>query len=102
MHAGAWTAWKGVLKGHPKGVKNGKDSGEGNENENESDNVDDEIKGGWVQVDKVGVHPDNRERTMLVPVDAHDLLLRMCHDGFSRKKCITMAGGIPPTPDGLQ
>ena len=56
----------------------------------------------WVQVDKVGVHPDNRERTMLVPVDAHDLLLRMCHDGFSRKKCITMAGEIPPTPDGLQ
>ena len=44
MHAGAWTAWKGALKGHPKGAKNGKGSGEGNEKG--KGNVDDGIKGG--------------------------------------------------------
>ena len=29
-----------------------------------------------IQVDYVGVHPDNRERAMVVPVDAQDLLHR--------------------------
>ena len=28
----------------------------------------------WIDVMKAGVHPDNRDRAGLVPVDAHDLL----------------------------
>ena len=60
MHAGAWTAWKGALKGHPKGAKNGKGSGERNENENENENVDDGIKGGKdiMNGEKGGKHSD--------------------------------------------
>ena len=56
-----------------------------------------------IQVDYVGVHPDNRERAMVVPVDAQDLLHRWATiDGFSLKKwrafgCTIPAGEVGQT-----
>ena len=53
-------------------------------------------KGKIIQVDYVGVHPDNRERAMVVPVDAQDLLHRWATlDGFSLKKWRAFACTIP-------
>ena len=54
----------------------------------------------WLQVDHVGVHPDNREKAMLVPIDVHDLLKRMANDGWSYKKWEAMACEIPAGPVG--
>ena len=37
----------------------------------------------WLDVThKVGVHPDNRDQTGLVPIDVHDLLLRIWLKGW--------------------
>ena len=54
----------------------------------------------WYQVDVVGVHPDNREKTGLVSVDAHDLVLRMHRDGFRMSLVDCVACQIPPTAEG--
>ena len=35
----------------------------------------------YYDVSKVGVHPDNREGCMVVPIDVHDLLVRIVGDG---------------------
>ena len=34
----------------------------------------------WLNIDTVGVHPDNREGAMVVPIDMHDLLKRRAKD----------------------
>ena len=54
----------------------------------------------WTQVDVVGVHPDNRERAGLVPIDVHNLLLRIFEDGFMMKAVDLLACEIPPTDEG--
>lgn len=54
----------------------------------------------WLQVDHVGVHPDNREKSMLVPVDVHDLLKRMAADGWSYQKWDAMGCEIPASSMG--
>ena len=54
----------------------------------------------WHQVDDVGCHPDNREKTGLVSVDAHDLVLRMHRDGFRMSLVDCVACQIPPTAEG--
>ena len=56
----------------------------------------------WVAVDKVGVHPSNREGAGLVPIDVHDLLLRICLQGWSWKAVDALACEIPPTPEGAK
>ena len=55
-------------------------------------------KGRVYQVERVCVHPDNREGDMLVPSNSHDLLYRMVEDGFSFKKWKAFACKMPP-PD---
>ena len=52
----------------------------------------------WLKVDEVGVHPDNREKAMLVPIDMHDLLKRMAKDGWNYAKWDALACEIPSTP----
>ena len=37
------------------------------------------------QIDRVCIHPDNREKDMMVPSGMHELLDRMVEDGFSWK-----------------
>ena len=55
----------------------------------------------WVSVSKVGVHPDNRDKAGLVPIDVHDLLLFICRQGWSWHECKgALASEIPPTPIG--
>ena len=54
----------------------------------------------WVPVDHVGVHPDNREQSMLVPIEVHDLLRRMAQDGWSYKKWDALGCEIPEGPLG--
>ena len=54
----------------------------------------------WIMVDKVGVHPDNREKAGLVPVDVHDLLRRITANGWSSKEVDALACEIPPTEEG--
>lgn len=49
----------------------------------------------WLKVEHVGVHPDNREKAMLVPIDVHDLLARLAEDGWSFKKWDALACEIP-------
>jgi hypothetical protein len=49
---------------------------------------------------KVGVHPDNRERAMLVPVDCQDLLLKFADNGYNPGKWDALALRIPPGPVG--
>ena len=41
--------------------------------------VDWEIK----RVEKVCTHPSNREKTMLIPMDVHDLLLKFAENGYN-------------------
>ena len=50
----------------------------------------------WVQVDNVGVHPDNRDGAGLVPVDVHDLLLHITKNGWSYNAVDALASEIPP------
>jgi hypothetical protein len=54
----------------------------------------------WLQVEVVGVHPDNREKAGIVPIDAQDLLLRISRDGFCMTLVRLLAGEIPPTSTG--
>jgi hypothetical protein len=54
----------------------------------------------WIMVEKVGVHPDNREKAGLVPVDVHDLLRRITANGWSSKEVDALACEIPPTAEG--
>ena len=52
------------------------------------------------QVEVVGVHPDNREKTMLVSVDAHGLLRAIRHSGWNSELVDALACEIPPTAEG--
>jgi hypothetical protein len=49
-----------------------------------------------VKVQGIAIHPDNRERAMIVPVDSHELLFRMYNDGFSFPRW--KAFGCTPPP----
>ena len=54
----------------------------------------------WVFVGKAGVHPVNRENTGLVPIDVHDLLRTIVHQGWSWREVDALGCEIPPTPEG--
>lgn len=56
----------------------------------------------WIPVEKVGVHPDNREKAMLVPIDVHDLLKKMAANGWSYAKWDALACEIPTGDLGKQ
>jgi hypothetical protein len=56
----------------------------------------------WIMPEWVGVHPDNREKAMLVPIDVHDLLARVAQDGWSFKKWDALACEIPTGPVGQE
>ena len=47
-------------------------------------------------VDRVGVHPDNRQGAGLVPIDVHDLLQRIVAGGWNWLKVDAMASELPP------
>ena len=53
-------------------------------------------------ISEVGVHPDNREKSGLVPMDAQDLLLLMYRNGFNPSLLQLLAAYIPATPEGDQ
>ena len=48
----------------------------------------------------VGVHPDNREQSMLVPIDVHDLLLKFQENGYNPNLWDALAVSIPQGPVG--
>ena len=50
----------------------------------------------YVDLAKVGTHPDNREGCMVVPIDVHDLLLRIVADGWDESIVDALACRIPP------
>ena len=50
--------------------------------------------------EELGVHPDNREKAGLVPIDVHDLLLAIYRLGWSMDKVDIMACEIPPSDEG--
>ena len=52
-------------------------------------------KGKICQVERVGVHVDNREKSMLVPIDVQDLLARMASDGWNWSRWNALACNIP-------
>ena len=54
----------------------------------------------WILCVHIAVHPDNREGAMLVPIDAHALLLRMTHDGWAWTKANVVAARIPKNETG--
>ena len=55
----------------------------------------------WIDVVKVGVHPDNREKVGLVPVDVHELLALIASQGWSWSECAGALGcEIPPNSTG--
>ena len=54
----------------------------------------------WLQVDHIGVHPDNREQYGLVPIDVHELLARIANDGWSYAAVDTMAAEVSPRAAG--
>ena len=49
----------------------------------------------WHKPEAIAVHPDNREKSMLVPIDAHTLLLRISFDGWAWSKANVVASRIP-------
>ena len=49
----------------------------------------------WLDVECIGVHPENRSESMLIPIDVHDLLWQIVVRGWVWKKCSIMAYGIP-------
>ena len=49
----------------------------------------------WHAVSKVIVHPDHREKTVLVSVDAHDLLRQFTHNGWNWSRVDACASEIP-------
>ena len=55
----------------------------------------------WVDVSRAGVRPRNREGAGLVPIDVHDLLLRITMHGWSWQECAgALAAEIPPDDKG--
>ena len=62
-----------------------------------ADLLDDDV---WANVEKVGVHPDNREGAGIVPIDAHNLLHRIFKDGFSMRLTELLACEIPANKVG--
>ena len=48
-----------------------------------------------IKCEHIGVHPDNREKAMLVPIDVHTLLLRVSTDGWAWSKQVVTACAIP-------
>ena len=53
----------------------------------------------WMDVEHVAVHPDNREKAMVVPVDAHQLLKAISGNGWSWTKWNALASEVPPTDE---
>lgn len=51
-------------------------------------------------VSEVGVHPDNREKSGLVAMDAQDLLLLIFNNGFNHTLLSLLACSIPHTAEG--
>ena len=51
-------------------------------------------------VSKVGCHPDNREKGMIVVVDAHDLLKKFHENGYNPEMWDAFAARIPAGPVG--
>ena len=45
---------------------------------------------------KVGVHPDKREGCMVVPIDVHDLLIRIVSDGWDEMLVDALGCKMPP------
>ena len=55
----------------------------------------------WMDVEVICIHPDNREGSLAVPIDVHDLLLVIGgHNGWSWKRCSILGGEIPDGPIG--
>ena len=55
----------------------------------------------WVRCSKAGCHPDNRDRTGLVPIDVHDLLRIIVLVGWLWSECQgALACEIPPNEAG--
>ena len=54
----------------------------------------------FIQVEQAGVHIDNREGTGMVPMDVHDLLLRIFQDGLNMKMVDCLATWIPESAEG--
>ena len=50
-----------------------------------------------VKVRQVITHPDNREKRMLVAIDAQDLLKELCSRGWNPQRVDAMACELPPT-----
>ena len=50
----------------------------------------------------VGVHPHNREKTMLIPIDVHDLLLKFADTGYNPRLWDALALKVPPGEVGEQ
>ena len=56
-----------------------------------------------IDVDVMGCHPHNRERTGLVPIDVHDLLDFISSQGWNWAECDrSMCCEIPPTTIGTE
>jgi hypothetical protein len=55
----------------------------------------------WIDVGSVAVHPDNREKTGLLPIDVHDLLDMLVHIGWNWKKTwFSLVCEVPPNEVG--
>lgn len=54
----------------------------------------------WYDVELVAVHPDNREKAIVVPLDAHQLLKSIMELGWSWNKWEALACERPPGPVG--
>ena len=48
-----------------------------------------------MDVESIAVHPDNREKHMLLPIDVHDLLKELVTRGWNEDKCHILASGLP-------
>ena len=49
----------------------------------------------WMQVDHIGVHPSNREKTMLIAIEVHILLKNIAKRGWVSDKANILACKIP-------
>ena len=54
----------------------------------------------WHHVSRVIAHPDNREGSLLVPVDVHDLLKHLVHNGWNFKRVDACAAELPDGEEG--
>ena len=50
----------------------------------------------------VGVHPHNREKTMVIPIDVHDLLVKFADNGYNPRLWDALALKVPPGEVGEQ